>query len=97
MDALAELMDWYDQQCVDEWHEEFGVRISTLDNPGWELRIDLERTSLSAKAFTMIECHRSEIDWIVARRDGNAFIAWGGAKNLKEMVETFLGYAESGC
>ena len=40
-DLLAWLQNWYAQQCDGEWEHDHGVRIETLDNPGWYLRMDV--------------------------------------------------------
>ncbi|MEV8403368.1 Imm53 family immunity protein [Streptomyces niveus] len=40
------LRNWYAQQCDGEWEHERGVRIATLDNPGWTVSIDLEESEL---------------------------------------------------
>ncbi|MGW1432997.1 Imm53 family immunity protein [Streptomyces sp. NPDC002431] len=42
------LQGWYSAQCDEDWEHEWGVRINTLDNPGWSVRIDLEDTDLEA-------------------------------------------------
>lgn len=94
MDALSRLSAWYERQCVNDWHEDYGVRIGTLDNPGWYLKIDLKGTSLSAKAFQEVEIERSDRDWIVARIKGEVFEGFGGPTNLGEIVEVFLSWAD---
>jgi hypothetical protein len=52
---LEELQRWYEAQCDGDWEHEFGATIATLDNPGWTVDIDLERTPLEGRAFTPIE------------------------------------------
>jgi len=94
MDAISRLCTWYERQCTDEWHEDHGVSIETLDNPGWRIKVDLEGTSIEAKPFQEIEINRSDRDWVVARRHGNIFEAFGGPKNLGEMIEAFLSWAD---
>lgn len=85
---------WYVRQCVNDWHEDRGVKIDTLDNPGWSLRIDLNGTSLHQKSFQEVRIERSENDWVVARRNGDSFEALGGPENLNDMIESFLDWAE---
>src|SRR5687768_6013127 len=43
-DYFDYLANWYAAQCDDEWEHEFGIRLQTLDNPGWNLQIDLVGT-----------------------------------------------------
>ncbi len=33
--ALSRLQRWYSAQCDGDWEHGLGVRIETLDNPGW--------------------------------------------------------------
>ena len=94
MDSVSRLCAWYERQCVDDWHEDHGIKIGTLDNPGWSIFINLDGTALKDKAFQELRIERSDRDWIVARRKGEIFEAFGGPTNLSEMMETFLSWAE---
>lgn len=94
MDTVARLCAWYDSQSVNDWHEDHGIKIDTLDNPGWSFKIDLDGTYLHEKEFQEIHLERSDDDWISARRSGDVFEAFGGPKNLNEMIEVFLVWAE---
>jgi Immunity protein 53 len=42
--SLTALESWYAGQCHDECEHGDGVRIDTLDNPGWRLHIGLHGT-----------------------------------------------------
>jgi hypothetical protein len=95
MDNISKLCRWYERQCVNDWHEDFGVKIDTLDNPGWSLMVDLKGTALERKSFQEVETDRTDIDWVRARRSGNTFEAFGGPGNLNEMIESFLNWAEA--
>ncbi|MGW6512521.1 Imm53 family immunity protein, partial [Streptomyces niveus] len=48
----------YAQQCGGEWEHERGVRIATLDNPGWTVSIDLEETELEERDYSRQEINR---------------------------------------
>ncbi|MBP7253851.1 MAG: immunity 53 family protein [Alphaproteobacteria bacterium] len=95
MYVLSELGDWYAKQCVDEWQEEYGDHIDTLDNPGWSVKIDLVRTALQDKPFQEVKFERSEHDWITASRNAKHFEAFGGPNNLHEMIEIFLSWVSA--
>ena len=41
MDELQLLQEWYVAQCDGDWEHSYGVKIDTLDNPGWSLKVDL--------------------------------------------------------
>ena len=93
MTNISKLCDWYQVQCVNEWQEEYGVSISTLDNPGWSLKIDILKTNLIDKGFVEIKREVSESDWFVARKNGAVFEAFGGTANLDQMIGVFLDWA----
>jgi hypothetical protein len=94
MDTVSRLCVWYELQCADDWHEDHGIRIDTLDNPGWSLKIDLKGTSLYDRDFQEIRIERTDHDWITARKNGDTFESFGGPKALDEMIQVFLIWAE---
>ena len=87
MDAITKLCVWYESQWVRDLHEDFGIRIDTLDNPGWSLKINLVGTGLEDKGLQETKVERSEQDWFVIRRNAQRFEAFGGPKNLDEMTD----------
>ena len=94
MDAVSRLCSWYERQCTNDWHEDHGIRIDTLDNPGWSLKIDLKGTPLYERNFQEIQIERSQHDWILARKNGDIFESFGGPMALDEMIKIFLTWAE---
>jgi hypothetical protein len=42
---LPRLQRWYHSQSDGTWEHASGVRIETLDNPGWSLKVDLRGTN----------------------------------------------------
>jgi hypothetical protein len=96
MKALLErLQDWYLSQCNEDWEHQCGVRIDTLDNPGWTMQIDLYETELAGYAFEFKRTDRTETDWVQCVSDGLQYKAAGGALNLVEMIEGFLAWADT--
>ena len=89
-DALYLLQRWYLTQCDDEWEHGSGIHISTLDNPGWSLRVDLTDTALAGLAADWSKVERSEHDWLHWRVHEAAFDAACGPTNLNEAILTFL-------
>lgn len=92
-EALSGLLDWYARQCDGDWEHQYGVSIETLDNPGWQMRIDVHGTALAGRAFERAETHRTEDDWLVCWVEGEQFRAACGSRNLDEALDTFLGWA----
>ena len=94
MTTLVRLQRWYAAQCDSHWEHAYGIKIDTLDNPGWSITIDLEGTSLEGLIFDKMSIERSETDWLVCRVEKEQFLADGGAQNLDEMLTLFLDWAE---
>ena len=95
-DVLRWLQAWYARHCDGDWEHSWGVRIETLDNPGWHVKIDLAGTSLEGRSFTDVVEMRSEWDWVECRVEDDAFRGYGGAGTLTEILEIFRSWAESG-
>jgi hypothetical protein len=95
MNELQRLQDWYRDQCNEDWEHSFGVKIDTLDNPGWMVKIDLAETELDGKAFEPLRRGDSDADadWIVCKSQSGQFVGYGGANNLTELLRTFLNWA----
>ncbi|RRJ95187.1 hypothetical protein Ga0100231_013590 [Opitutaceae bacterium TAV4] len=47
--ALQRLSEWYASQCDGDWEHSYGFKISTLDNPGVAIEIDLFGTRHSRR------------------------------------------------
>jgi Immunity protein 53 len=47
LDNISWLEDWYETQCDGDWEHQHGLKIDTLDNPGWQVQIDLDGTRFS--------------------------------------------------
>jgi Immunity protein 53 len=92
--SLKWLQHWYLDQCDGDWEHQFGVRIDTLDNPGWSVQIDLVETPLSDETFNTIDHQRSANDWIYCRVQKEKFEGSGGPQNLEEILDVFRKWAE---
>ena len=102
-DNFSWLSQWYLSQCDDDWEHSYGVKIDTLDNPGWSLRIDLTDTLLAERVFDPVtygepaddleEWHRTG-SWWVASVHGSAFEASCGPLDLSAAIGVFRQWAE---
>jgi hypothetical protein len=90
---VQQLQTWFSNQCNGEWEHAFGIKIETLDNPGWRLEIQLTNTDLQDKPFDELAVEREGLDWIRCRVSDGVFEGFGGAQNLAELLETFLQWA----
>ncbi|MHB8968794.1 MAG: immunity 53 family protein [Thermoleophilia bacterium] len=92
--AIERLGKWFQSQCNGDWEHSSGIKIETLDNPGWWFAVELEGTKLYARPFDSLELERTEMDWIHCRIKDGKFNAVGGPENLREMINIFLEWAE---
>lgn len=86
---LTFLETWYAQQCDTDWEHQFGVKIETLDNPGWSIEIDIDETSWAGRLAESRRVERSEVDWYDVWCDGLKWYAACGPQNLTEVLELF--------
>jgi hypothetical protein len=90
MDPLTSLQDWLAEQCDGVWEHEHGITIDTIDNPGWHVRIALVGTELENVTLEPVEVSKSEDEWYRCKLEGRTFEAFGGPRNLRDIVEVFL-------
>lgn len=101
MDLLAGLQDWYASQCNGDWEHQYGISLTSLDNPGWWIKIDLAGTSLQSRTFeTLIENvdadHFSTADrWLHCRVENNVWHGAGDETKLPVILRAFLDWAAS--
>jgi len=91
---LRWLQKWYRRQCDGEWKHQYGVRIDTLDNPGWSVKIDLTGTALEGRTVDWVRHEISEADWVYYRLKDDTFDAAGGPTNLVSILRAFRSLVE---
>ncbi|WP_108670407.1 immunity 53 family protein [Peribacillus acanthi] len=100
MGTLKWIQKWYLEQCNDDWEQGYGIRINTIDNPGWSVMISVEDTDVKDKPFESIDIERSETDWVYCKtnydqkQDSFHFVGYGGPKNLEEILDIFKEWVE---
>lgn len=95
MDVLKDIQDWYQSNCDENWEHDYGVKIDTLDNPGWSVAIDLPGTNLDGKIIEQVKCELSESDWYVYKIENDQFIGYGDPTKLDFLLKTFIDWAKS--
>ncbi|WP_349264149.1 immunity 53 family protein [Longimicrobium sp.] len=95
INLLKALEEWYAAQVNGDWEHTFGVEISTLDNPGWSVAIDLRSTELENQPMIKVRIERTETDWFECRVESNVFRGFGGTCNLRDIVSVFLRWKAS--
>ena len=88
MNNIELIQEWYKNQCNGDWEHEYGVKIETLDNPGWIVSIDLVGTFL--QGFEYQYSKKGEEDWIELVSDGKVFRGAGDFLKLDEILDKFI-------
>jgi hypothetical protein len=89
MTSLERLENWYESHCNGDWEHQYGIKIGTLDNPGWRITFDLTGTRSEDKIFE-VELERTKNDWLQCWVDNDKFNAACGPKNLSEVINIFF-------
>ena len=92
---ISLLEKWYFERCNGDWEHSWGVKIETLDNPGWRLRINLNETRAENRVLERTRIDRSENDWMMYWVEERVFHAACGPLNLSEAIKVFIGWFES--
>lgn len=91
-EELRNLQAWYVTNCDGDWEHTYGIRISTLDNPGWMLSVDLAQTPLEGKKFEEVVVETDESNWYQCRVQNQIFEGAGGPMNLADLIRTFTAW-----
>ncbi|HSI84104.1 MAG: immunity 53 family protein [Candidatus Methylacidiphilales bacterium] len=91
MDYLGK---WYAAQVNGNWEHRYGVRITTLDNPGWSVQIDLVGTALENAPFKSIRIERSDSNWVTCLIAEGQFRGYCSPTNLSEVIGVFQEWSE---
>jgi hypothetical protein len=87
---LERLQDWYLRECNGDWEHSYGIKIETLDNPGWLVTVDLHDTPWERLVVERRIVERSETDWVQTEVANGKFVGCGGPKNLEEVLALFF-------
>jgi hypothetical protein len=87
---LLRFQEWYLGQCDGVWEKRFGIKIDTIDNPGWSFIIDLNDTQLEKEIFQKLRKDSSKDNWVLCWKQEKQFQGGGGPENLIDLIETFV-------
>ena len=90
-EPLLWLQGWYKDKTNSVWEHSYGIKIDTIDNPGWKLSVDLKGTLLEGVILENTSIERSDDDWIHYKVIDNQFVGYGGPENLSELITIFRG------
>ncbi|MBD2769590.1 immunity 53 family protein [Hymenobacter sp. BT664] len=93
---LTWLQQWFLSQCDEEWEHEYGIKICTLDNPGWSIKIDLAYTELEDVRISIPTIEESAGDWYSIVIVDGVFSSLCSPNKLDFVISDFKALVELG-
>jgi hypothetical protein len=93
MNEMAWLQEWFKSQCNGEWEHSYGIHIATLDNPGWEVRVDIAQ-AMDVSEIELLSSEKSDDDWIHCKVANGIFSGYGDAKKLSDILQVLRNFVE---
>ncbi len=93
MDMIAWLIEWYKGNCDGDWEHYYGIKIGTLDNPGWSVDMDLVDTYLEDVQFNKVQIYVDDLNWIHCSVVDGIFRGRGSTDKLEEILKIFRQWA----
>lgn len=94
-DDLIWVQSWYQSNCNGDWEHSYGIRVDTLDNPGWSVTIDLKGTDLEHEAMQPTSRDDGPDDWIRLEVKDYKFLGHGAPNKLASILRGFREWALS--
>jgi hypothetical protein len=89
------LQNWYLSRCDGDWEHENSIKIHTVDNPGWSIKIDIDENDIkNAIPWKLFE--NSPNDWFGYKIENSYFKAAGDATKLEFLLQLFKDFIEQG-
>lgn len=99
-DVLLRLQQWYAEHCDGDWEHTSGITITTLDNPGWWVKINLAGTNLRTRNFDRVtdpvdaaEFQEAHVRWMTCYVEDETWHGAGDETKLAMILETFLAWS----
>ncbi len=98
--VFEKLSAWYEAQCNEDWEHHYGIKIETLDNPGWLVTIDLFGTNLENKPFSEIHHNVDSKNnpiatkWLCCTVSNAQYIGAGDSSQLEKIIAHFCLWLE---
>ena len=99
MNDIQRLQTWYSSQCNGDWEHFYGIKLETLDNPGWHLSIDLVGTDLENVTLETVYHNSGKQaipgtnDWFTIFVKDGVWHGYGGPEKLSNLVDNFLNWS----
>jgi hypothetical protein len=95
-DVLEWLQAWYRARCDARSDAVDGIRIVSVDNPGWSVRIGADLPDVDSK-LELFRADASDSDWVVVWVEKNAFRGAGDPSKLGVILRAFMCWTQRGC
>lgn len=92
---LEWLDGWYQRQCNGEWEHTQGVRLKSLDDPGWHLTINLAGTSAVNARPQQLRLDTQSGGWLACSIAGECFEGSGDPRKLEQIIGVFRRWVET--
>jgi Immunity protein 53 len=94
----SDIISWFELfyvgNCDGDWEHQSGITITTIDNPGWSVTVDIEGTVLERASFSRVEIEKGERDWVQCWIQDSMWQGRGGPRNLHDILDIFRRWAE---
>lgn len=95
MNNLEWLGEWYQRNCDGGWEHSYGIKIETLDNPGWHVSIDLKETDYYNLQIDKLNQDNGDNDWITCSITDGVFKGFGDNLKLDKIIQIFRNKVEN--
>lgn len=95
MNVIHWLTSWYKENCNGDWEHSYGIKIETVDNPGWYVCVDLAETDVAGKQLLQKKVVISDEDWFEISSNGVYFKGYGDANKLEQLIKEFQQFTMS--
>ena len=95
MNDIEWLAKWYQSNCDGSWEHSYGIKIETLDNPGWHVKIDLSETDdfdVMAQEFSE---DLDDNNWVDCSISNGIFNGYGDCMKLERIIRIFKSWIKS--
>ena len=92
---LEWIQEWYSFECDGDWEHTYGIKIETVDNPGWYITINLEETDFKEIKVNTGLIEENEDNWYFYKVEDSIFTASGDSLKLEFLLNKFREIIES--
>jgi hypothetical protein len=95
MNTIEWLQKWYSNNCYGDWEHQYGIEIKTIDNPGWDVTVDLIYTAFQDLEIEMTNYNISESNWYCFKVTDGKFNGFGDPTKLETIILKFKEIVEN--